>query len=111
MSKYGHKRSDYDTVSEKEAKKLDRTYNRKNLPNVDKNMPSWVGAQLKKAEADKEASDRRRGQEVAKGWADKEARDKKALRDAERASYNKIKGDTPSNTGHKGVNYSGGDYF
>lgn len=58
----------------------------------------------------KDQEERARQQSVADSWAryDRAARDAKAEYNRNRDS---IKGDKPSNTGYRGVNYSGGDYY
>lgn len=60
---------------------------------------------------DAERRERERGARIARGWKEYEERERQAKRDYERSRYNSIKGDRPSNTGYRGVNYSGGDYY
>lgn len=111
MNKYGGEMKDFKTVSEKEAKKLDRNYgmHKKKIPDVDKSMPSWARDYDKNAsEAEKE---RQTGIEIAKNWKEREERERKAKADYERERYNNIKGSNVSNTGKAGVHYSGGDYY
>ena len=59
----------------------------------------------------KDQEERARQQSVADSWA----RNDRAKRDAQaeynRSRYDGIKGDKPSNTTYRGVNYSGGDYY
>ena len=62
--------------------------------------------QKKEAEAE-----RRRGAEIAADWAKKDKMQREVDAEYNRKRYNSIKGDTPSNTGHRGINYSGGDYY
>lgn len=67
-----------------------------------------------KEKADKEAEEERelaRQQASADSWARHDANKRQAQQDYNRNRYNSIKGDKPSNTGHRGVNYSGGDYY
>lgn len=61
-----------------------------------------------KAEEERE---RAKGARIAQEWKDIEARKRQTVQAEERAYYNKLKGSNPSNTGHTGVNYSGGDYY
>jgi hypothetical protein len=111
MNRYGGEKSDFKSVSVGEAKKMCKNFkvHAKSIPDVEKNMPKWAAEFDKQAvEAEKE---RRRGADRAREWGEWEERQRKAKRDYERSRYNSIKGDTPSNTGHKGINYSGGDYY
>jgi len=67
-----------------------------------------------KKKADKEEAERReqeRQADVARGWGEWEERKRQAERDYNRRRYDSIRGDKPSNTGYRGVNYSGGDYY
>lgn len=68
-------------------------------------------AQRQADEEEAKRQEKARQQFAADSWA----RNDKAKRDAEkeynRNRYNGIKADTPSNTGRRGVNYSGGDYY
>lgn len=65
-------------------------------------------------EAEREAEERRelaRQQSTAASWARWEKNKREAEREYNRNRYNSIKGDKPSNTGYRGVSYSGGDYY
>ena len=111
MNRYGGEKSDFKSVSVGEAKKMCKNFkvHAKSIPDVEKNMPKWAAEFDKQAvEAEKE---RKRGADRAREWGEWEERQRKNKRDYERSRYNSIKGDTPSNTGYKGINYSGGDYY
>ena len=62
-------------------------------------------------QADLEDEEDQRGAEIARGWKEYEDRKRQAGREYETSRYNSIKGDRSSNTGYRGVNYSGGDYY
>jgi hypothetical protein len=67
-----------------------------------------------KREAEKAAAAKRdadRAAQYRRDEAEREKRDRELKRQYERDRYNSIKGDTPSNTGYRGINYSGGDYY
>lgn len=67
-----------------------------------------------KKKADAEAAERRereRQADVVRDWKEWEDRKRQAKADYNRSRYNSISGDNPSNTGYRGVNYSGGDYY
>ena len=64
--------------------------------------------------SDEEAEERReraRQQSAIDSWKSHDANKKQAELDYNRNRYNSIKGDKSSNTGHRGVSYSGGDYY
>jgi uncharacterized damage-inducible protein DinB len=60
---------------------------------------------------EQEKAERERGQRIAQDWKEREDRERNAKAEYNRSRYNSIKGDKPSNTGYRGVNYSGGDYY
>lgn len=62
--------------------------------------------QRKEAEAE-----RRRGAEITADWAKKDKMQREVDAEHNRKRSRSIKVDTPSNTGHRGINYSGGDYY
>jgi F0F1-type ATP synthase epsilon subunit len=68
-------------------------------------------AQKQRDKEDAERREKQRQQDVIDSWTryDKSKRD--AEKEYNRNRYNGIKGDKPSNTGYRGVNYSGGDYY
>lgn len=70
-------------------------------------------AEAKKRANAEEAEEREyaRQQAAADSWARHDQNKRQAERDYNRSRYNNIKGDKPSNTGYRGVNYSGGDYY
>ena len=69
-------------------------------------------AQRKQAEKERaEQRERDRGAEIARRWKEREDRERQAERDYERSRYNSIRADRSSNTGYRGVSYSGGDYY
>lgn len=68
-------------------------------------------AEYQRKKEEREEAERKRGAEVAASWKRYEDSERNAKRDYERSRYNSIKGDKPSNTGYRGVNYSGGDYY
>ena len=59
----------------------------------------------------KDREERARQQAVADSWARRDKAERDAKAEYNRTRYNGIKGDKPSNTGYRGVNYSGGDYY
>lgn len=66
----------------------------------------------KKREEERQAQiEKERGEQIARDWKAREERERNAKREYERSRYNSIQGDKPSNTGYRGVNYSGGDYY
>lgn len=69
-------------------------------------------AQRKQAEKEQdEENEIQRQSDVIASWKRHDDSDRQAKRDYERSRYNSIKGDRPSNTGYRGVSYSGGDYY
>jgi hypothetical protein len=67
-----------------------------------------------KKKADKENAERierERQADVVRGWKEREARERQSTAEYNRSRYNSIKGDKSSNTGYRGVQYSGGDYY
>lgn len=68
-------------------------------------------AKKKADKEDAERIERERQADVARGWKERADRQRQARSEYNRSRYNDIKGDKPSNTGYKGVNYSGGDYY
>ena len=68
--------------------------------------------QEKRAEKERaEQRERDRGAQIARDWKELEDRERQAKRDYERSRYNSIKGSGSSNTGYRGISYSGGDYY
>ncbi len=109
MHKFGTAASDYKTVSEREAKKMCKSYKHISIPDVDKNMPAW--AKNYDPEEIRRQKEIQRGIEAKKAWDDYDRRTKQARDEAERKRLASIKADEPTNTPYRGVNYSGGDYF
>ena len=66
---------------------------------------------LQKEKEKKEEEERKRGAEIAADWARRDKMKRDAERDYKRSLSTSIKGDSPSNTGYRGVSYSGGDYY
>lgn len=62
-------------------------------------------------QTDIEDEEDQRGAQIARDWKEREDRQRQARREYETSRYNSIKGDRSSNTGYRGVNYSGGDYY
>lgn len=67
--------------------------------------------EFNKQQAEEKRKERERGERVAQSWRDREERQKQAKSNYERDRYNSLKADKSTNTGHKGVSYSGGDYY
>lgn len=111
MNRYGGKKDEYKTVTEREAKKLCKDYKvrAKSIPDVEKNMPAWA-ANFDKAAVARE-KERQRGIEAARSHARSQEAKREAEKEYQRKRYNSIKGSSSSNTGHRGISYSGGDYY
>lgn len=68
--------------------------------------------QEKRAEKERaEQRERDRGAQIAHDWKEYEDRKRQSKSDYERSRYNSIRADRSSNTGYRGVSYSGGDYY
>ncbi len=114
MNRYGIKdRKAFKTVHAGEAKKLDKLLkvDKGNAVDLDKGLPDWCAKYSNKAvKSRKDKADADRRYQDAK---DREEREKQWKRDSQRADRERISkyGSGSSNTGHAGVNYSGGDYY
>lgn len=116
----------FDETEEKETEEKDETEVEEKDDKIDEGLFGIKTKKEKEKEAkakaakeaqkqrDKELKDqeeRARQQSVADSWARSDRAKRDAQREYNRSRYNGIKGDKPSNTGYRGVNYSGGDYY
>lgn len=116
----------FDETEEKETEEKDETEVEEKDDKIDEGLFGIKTKKEKEKEAkakaakeaqkqrDKELKDqeeRARQQSVADSWARRDRAERDAKAEYNRTRYNGIKGDKPSNTGYRGVNYSGGDYY